>query len=184
MVDLTMFTDKRGVLTELYRKSWFDTETLQWNYTFNKKNVMRGAHVHLKRDEHIVIAHGASRFGLHDARPGSPTEGRAVMLDLSAEKLQMLYVPHGVVHSVYANTDSIMLVGQSSYYERADEFDCQFNDPGLNFSWPVTDPDKMIMTERDRTAGTLTDLKKVVPVWQKATIAIGSVPPQALSAKH
>ncbi len=182
VVDLTMFTDERGTLTELYRQSWFDTATLQWNYTFNKATVMRGAHAHLKRNEHIVFAHGTARIGLHDARPGSPTEGKAVMLDLSEKKLQLLYVPAGVVHCIYAPTDNIMLVGQSSYYERADEYDCNFNDPALGFSWAAVDHDQLIMTERDQQAGPLSALKKVVPEWHPATISIGSVPPQELSA--
>jgi|GEM_PF-6035878 len=176
VVDITMFTDKRGSIAELYRTSWFKTPTIQWNHTFNKATVMRGAHAHLTRNEHVIIAHGKSVFGVHDARPGSPTEGKAVMLNLSADKLQMVFIPSGVVHSVYAQTDSIMLVGQDSYYKREDEYDCYFNDPPLNFTWPVTDTTKMIMTERDLTAGPLTALKKVVPKWSPTRIDVGIAP--------
>ncbi|MFO0704857.1 MAG: dTDP-4-dehydrorhamnose 3,5-epimerase family protein [Candidatus Andersenbacteria bacterium] len=166
VVDLRMFTDERGSIAELYRTEWFKQKTVQWNHTLNKAGVMRGAHVHLKRSEHVIIAQGESVFGMHDARPGSPTEGQALLLRLSGKKLQMLYIPTGVVHSIYSQTESIMLVGQTSYYERADEYDCYFNDPALKFTWPVTNPAQLIMTERDRTAGPLSALKKIVPVWR------------------
>ena len=169
VVDLHTFADTRGDLAELYRTEWFNEEVRQINYTRNEPGTMRGAHFHLQRNEHIIIASGSALFGLHDARPGSPTEGKSAMLNLSADKLQMIYVPTGVVHSIYSPTENIMLVGQTSYYQRADEYDCFYNDPDLNFSWPITDVSKLVISQRDKTAGSLTKARTAIPNWQPAS---------------
>ena len=169
IVDLHTFIDERGDLAELYRTEWFDEPVIQINYTRNKAGVMRGAHFHLRRNEHVIIASGQAVFGIHDARPGSPTHGKSAMLDLSADKLQMIYIPAGVVHSIYSKTESLMLVGQTAYYERGDEFDCHYNDPALGFSWPVKDPNLLTMSDRDRTAGKLSQVKSLIPDWQQSS---------------
>ena len=176
IVDLTMNSDQRGTLSEIFRKSWFTRETLQWNYTLNNANVMRGAHVHLKRNEHIIIAHGEVVFGIKDLRKGSPTEGVSRTLTLSPKKMQMLYVPTGVVHGLYSVTESIMLVGQTAYYERGDELDCFYKDHALGFTWPDGKP---TMSDRDRDAGPLRELLKIVPPWKPASSGVAPAPAQA-----
>jgi dTDP-4-dehydrorhamnose 3,5-epimerase len=163
VVDLTMNKDERGSVTEIYRKNWSGRLAPQWNHTVSEANVMRGAHVHFKRNEHLILADGELIVGLRDIRPGSPTFGHSRMLTLSAKKLQMIYMPTGILHALYAVSRCVFLVGQTAYYERADEIDCFYNDPALDFKWPDVDP---IMTERDRNAPPLSSILKLVPAWQ------------------
>jgi dTDP-4-dehydrorhamnose 3,5-epimerase len=51
----------------------------------------------------------------------------------------------------------------SAFYDPQDELVVAWNDPDLGIEWPVDDP---VLSERDRSASTLSDLEHLLPHYQ------------------
>jgi dTDP-4-dehydrorhamnose 3,5-epimerase len=158
LVPLTPHPDDRGVFTELYRASW-DTGVapVQWNAVGSRPNVLRGVHVHRRHADYLTLAAGRATIGLHDLRPGSPTEGFGVTLELDAATPSALVIPVGVAHGFYFHEPSIHVYAVSHEFDPADELGCRWDDPGLGIEWPCAEP---LISERDRDLGSLDDLRR------------------------
>ena len=79
--------------------------------------------------------------GLFDLRAGSPTEGRPEGIRLSGEEpRQALYIPPGVAHGFYAETDIVLQYLVDTYFTGEDEFGVAWNDPELGLNWPGSAP--------------------------------------------
>ncbi|MGH7819953.1 MAG: dTDP-4-dehydrorhamnose 3,5-epimerase family protein, partial [Candidatus Binatia bacterium] len=86
--------DARGTFTEMFRESWdCGVRPVQWSLARSRAGVLRGVHVHLVHDDYLVIVDGRAAIGLRDLRRGSPTEGRAALVELSADDLAALVIP-------------------------------------------------------------------------------------------
>src|SRR5687767_6795800 len=85
---LTTHPDERGALTEIYRSAW-DTgiDPVQWNCLVSEAQVVRGVHVHIAHTDYVLVVRGRASVGLRDLRPGSPTENRTALIELSADEL-------------------------------------------------------------------------------------------------
>jgi dTDP-4-dehydrorhamnose 3,5-epimerase len=148
--------DDRGALTEVFRESW-DTGVApsQWNVTVSEPGVLRGVHVHLEHTDYIAVIEGRADVGLHDARPGSPTEGAAALVELRGEETAGLTIPPGVFHGLYFHERSIFLYGLSHEWTPEDDLACRWDDPRLAIPWKARTP---IVSNRDVAAPGLTQL--------------------------
>ena len=148
---LTSHPDNRGSFTEDYRRSWIagGREMVQGNISVSQANVLRGLHFHRQQADWWNFYTGVAVVGLHDLRTGSPTGGKglAVRID-TAEGLKGLYIPRGVAHGFFAETDLMLHYMVDNYYTGDDEFGIAWDDPGLGVDWPATDP---ILSDRDRS---------------------------------
>lgn len=161
---LAFHADDRGGLAEIFRLEWKSgVEPVQWNLARSRANVLRGVHLHLKHWDYVIVLEGRARFGLMDLRPGSPSEGLSVAVDLGGESLTGIAIPPGVAHGFYFFDTSIHLYGVSDYWDREDELGCRWNDPGLAIDWPSQAP---LLSPRDREAGSLEALRAVVPAYR------------------
>ncbi|MBI3829797.1 MAG: dTDP-4-dehydrorhamnose 3,5-epimerase family protein [Planctomycetes bacterium] len=155
--------DSRGDLTEIFRQEWHgDVKPVQWNYVRSAAGALRGVHLHLKHWDYVIVLEGRALIGMLDLRPGSPTENRAVLFEVSSAELGGVVVPPGVAHGFYFPEESRHLYGVSEVYDPKDELGCQWNDPGLGIKWPVQKP---ILSPRDIEAGTLAELRAKVPAY-------------------
>lgn len=74
-----------------------------------------------------------------DVRPDSPTRGRWLGVELSAENRQMLYVPEGCAHGYLTLTDdSEVIYPVSSPYAPPSERGVRWDDPAFAIDWPLT----------------------------------------------
>ena len=148
IVRFQSFADDRGYFLETYRRSWIpgSREMVQGNYSFSKAGVLRGMHYHLKQADLWSVPHGLVRAALFDFRTGSPTYGRAQVLEIGEGSSIGVYIPRGVAHGFFAVKDSIMTYLVDEYYDGADELGIRWNDPALGIAWGVTDP---IVSARD-----------------------------------
>ena len=83
-----------------------------------------------------------------DARHGSPSFGKWVAAELSAENWRQLWVPAGFLHgfcTLVPDTEVVYKV--TSPYKRDAERGVRWDDPTLALPWPVTEPQ---LSERDR----------------------------------
>lgn len=92
-----------------------------------------------------------------DIRKGSPTYGKWVGYELSAQNGSQLFIPAGFAHGfVTLEPDSEIVYKCSNYYAPENEGSLRWDDPEVGIDWPLTvDP---ILSDKDAIAPFLTDL--------------------------
>jgi dTDP-4-dehydrorhamnose 3,5-epimerase len=114
-------------------------------------------HWHERHHDLISPVAGTVLVGLADLRAGSPTQGRAELVELDASVLAAVVVPPGVAHGLYSREPTTLLYGVSREWDGSDEFGVAFDDPDLAVPWPCTRAE-VILSERDRTMPCLRDV--------------------------
>jgi len=161
---LAAHRDERGSVAEFFRAEWAQgCAPVQWAMTASEAGVVRGMHVHLRHDDYFVVVSGTVSAGLRDLRPSSPSEGLAVLLELSGDAPAALVIPHGVAHGFMFHTPSIFILGTSHYYDRADELGCHWRDPQLGLAWPEAGAR---LSPRDAALPALRELLPHIPAWR------------------
>jgi dTDP-4-dehydrorhamnose 3,5-epimerase len=91
-----------------------------------------------------------------DTRRGSPTFGRWVAAELSADNRRMLYVPEGVAHGFQTLTDDAEVFYQiSEFHHPESERGIRWDDPAVAIAWPLAD---VTVSPRDAAWPRLADL--------------------------
>ena len=151
LIPLTAHGDERGSVTEVYRREWVAgmREGVQANLSISRRGVLRGLHFHRKQADYWCVLTGIAFVGLYDLRAGSPTEGKKAEVRVEAgERRYALYIPKGVAHGYFAETEVLMEYLVDEYYTGEDEFGVAWDDPGLGIDWPSANP---VLSERDRS---------------------------------
>jgi dTDP-4-dehydrorhamnose 3,5-epimerase len=92
-----------------------------------------------------------------DVRNGSPTFGKHVATELSAESGRQLYIPVGFAHGFLTLEDDVTVMYKvTDYYAPAHDSGIRWNDPEVAIPWPRTDSD-MIISDKDRRLPLLKD---------------------------
>ena len=141
-----VFGDARGFFLESFNQRAFDeavgahVEFVQDNHSRSRRGVLRG--LHFQRGEHaqgklVRVAAGAVFDVAADIRPGSPTFGRWVGVELSSENQRQLWVPPGLAHGFLVLSESAdFLYKTTAYYAPQDEGAVRWDDPDLAIAWP------------------------------------------------
>ena len=156
--DLLNLSDDRGVLTEVFREEWNSIKPVQWNVVSSQANVVRGLHAHTVHTDVLTVISGSLVLGLVDLRPQSATHGNTAVIRMQPLVTSVL-IPVGVGHLFCFDEVTTFAYGVSDYWNPDDELGCQWDDPDLGFVLPVSDP---LLSERDRNAGTLQNLKSLI----------------------
>ena len=128
---------------------------MQDNHSRSRRNTLRGLHFQQARPQGklVRVIEGAIWDVAVDIRPESPTFGRYVGAELSAENFRQIYVPPGFAHGFCVTSDVAQVEYKcTEYYDPADERGIAWNDPTLAIPWPVTSP---VLSERDTHNPTL-----------------------------
>lgn len=158
-----VFRDPRGFFFESYNlETWrahgIDTVFVQDNHSASRHGALRGLHFQLPPVAQVKVVRvvcGAVWDVAVDIRVGSPTFGRWVGAELSADNHRQLYVPAGFAHGFCVLSDvAEVLYKTSATYSAAHEGGIAWNDAQLAVDWPVAAP---VLSERDRRAGSLAD---------------------------
>jgi len=84
-----------------------------------------------------------------DLRPGSPTFGKHIGVELTAENRRAMYVPKMFAHGHQALTDDVELLYQvDAFYQPGAERGIRFDDPALAIAWPAA---VTVVSEKDRS---------------------------------
>lgn len=155
--------DGRGMVAEFYRGEWnAPVGVAQWTLTVSEAGVLRGVHVHLRHHDYLVVLDGHCSVGLHDLRPGAPSAGRSVVVEMRGEEPAALTIPPGVIHGLYMHTRTVYALGLSEYYDPEDELGCHWRDPDLGIDWPVAEAR---LSARDATLPPLRAIRASIPPW-------------------
>ena len=144
------FGDKRGFFAEMYNRNSFEAiglghlQFVQDNLSSSTKGVIRG--LHFQNPPHaqgklVSVLEGAVLDVAVDIRQGSPTYGQHVAVELSADKLNMLYVPPGFAHGFQVLTETCLFSYKcTNFYNREAEGGLLWNDPELAIPWRDIEP--------------------------------------------
>ena len=156
---LDVHGDERGEFVEIFRNQWIDNfAPVQWNFLRSAGNVLRGFHCHIRHTDLLAMVEGTMVLGLKDLRVESPTHGVSEVIVLRPTT-ELLMIPPGVGHGFYFPEPAMLVYSVSHVWSTEDELGCRWDDSALDLDWGAGSP---TLSERDRTAGTLEDLQRVV----------------------
>jgi len=152
----TIYRDDRGAFLETWNQRRMADAGLpdhwtQDNFSISKKNVLRGIHYQVLQPQGklVRVAVGAALDVAVDLRRSSPTFGRHVAVELTAESGEMLWIPVGFGHAFLALTETVGFAYKTTnYYCREGERTIRWNDPDLSIPWPVR-AEEAIVSEKD-----------------------------------
>ena len=160
-----VFPDSRGYFFESYSRREFDrllgaVTFVQDNQSSSCRGVVRG--LHFQRGEHaqaklVRVVEGRVLDVAVDIRPGSPTFGRHVAVELSAENGRQLFIPRGCAHGFSVLSDrAVFQYKCDNPYCPESEGGIAWDDPELGIDWRVA-PDEITLSEKDRNRPTLAE---------------------------
>ncbi|HEY5609566.1 MAG TPA: dTDP-4-dehydrorhamnose 3,5-epimerase [Thermoanaerobaculia bacterium] len=169
LIEPVVLSDDRGFFMEThhaarFREAGIDVAFIQDNHSHSVRNVLRGLHYQEPNPQgKLVRVVAGSIFDVAvDIRRGSPTFGKWVGVELSAENRRQLWVPAGFAHGfcvTSATADAIYKC--TSLYDAAVDRSILWNDPEIGIAWPIRDPR---LSRKDRDAPRLRDA--VLPEFQ------------------
>lgn len=155
VIEPRVFADARGFFFESYRADRYAAAGLparfvQDNHSCSAPGTLRGLHYQLRHPQGklIRVLRGSIFDVAVDIRRGSPTFGRWVGVDLSAENKRQLYVPPGFAHGFCVpHEGSEVEYKCTDFYAPDDEHGIVWNDPTIGIDWPVASP---LISDKDR----------------------------------
>ena len=106
----------------------------------------------------VLARRGARRSGRHPA--GSPTYGRHVAVELTAENGLQALVPRGFAHGFCTLADDTLVQYKvDAHYDPARDLGLLWNDPDLGIRWPVA-AEAAVLIDKDRKHPRLRDLPR------------------------
>jgi dTDP-4-dehydrorhamnose 3,5-epimerase len=160
------FGDNRGFFSETWNKaSWaaagIDLDFVQDNHSLSAtQGTLRGLHFQAPphaQDKLVRVIAGSILDVAVDIRKGSPTYGKSVGIELTAENGKQLLVPKGFLHGFLTLTPDTQVV-----YKCTDIYapDCdggvRWNDPDIGIDWGISE-DAVTLSDKDKVAPLLAD---------------------------
>jgi dTDP-4-dehydrorhamnose 3,5-epimerase len=160
VLEARVFDDARGRFQETWRAERYEALGLrgpfaQDNASESRLHVVRGLHYQWPQAQGklITVLRGAVYDVALDIRRGSPSFGRWVGLELTAESGRQLWIPAGFAHGFAALTDGALLSYKcTAPYVAEAEGTVRWDDPALGIAWPVETP---VLSPKDAAAPAL-----------------------------
>lgn len=151
-----VFEDERGFFFESYNKkklaeAGINDEFVQDNHSKSIKNTVRGLHYQSSPGEAKLTrcTKGKVFDVIVDIRPDSPTFGKWIGTELSAENKRQVYIPIGCAHGFCVLSDEAEFQYKvTAYYHKETDVGIAWNDPDLGVEWPLDG--EAIISERDK----------------------------------
>ena len=155
-----IFQDSRGFFSETFRADQFEslglpTEFVQDNHSRSARGVVRGLHFQWEppMGKLMRVTMGSAFLVAVDIRKGSPTLGKWVGVEASAENRRSVWAPAGFARGFCALTDPTEIQYKcTGIYNSKAESAIRWNDPMIGIEWPLVD---VVVSEKDRDARSL-----------------------------
>jgi dTDP-4-dehydrorhamnose 3,5-epimerase len=141
-----VFGDARGFFLESYNKraladvAGIRAEFVQDNHSRSARGVLRGLHYQLPQPQGklVRVTSGAVFDVAVDIRRSSPTFGKTVCVELSAEAPRLLWLPPGLAHGFLVVSESAdFMYKTTDYYAPEYERCIAWDDADLGIPWPL-----------------------------------------------
>jgi dTDP-4-dehydrorhamnose 3,5-epimerase len=152
-----VFEDERGFLLVSWNAENFrdaiggDVAFVQDNHSRSRRGVLRGLHYQVRQPQGKLVRAVTGRvFDVAvDVRRSSPTFGRWVGVELSADNHRMLWVPPGFAHGFLVLSDTAdFLYKTTDVYAPGYERTIAWNDPAIGIEWPLAG--EPVLSAKDR----------------------------------
>jgi dTDP-4-dehydrorhamnose 3,5-epimerase len=156
------YEDTRGYFMETYREDQFQAlglpgKFVQDNHSYSRKGVVRGLHFQWEppMGKLMRVTRGAAFLVAVDLRLGSPTLGKWVGTEATAENRRQVWAPASFARGFCAVTEDVEVQYKcTGTYNSKAESAIRWDDPQLGIEWPVKNA---IVSEKDRNAQTLAE---------------------------
>ena len=146
VIEPKVFGDERGWFTESFNAQDFLDATdlnvnfVQDNHSFSRQSILRGMHYQLEKTQGklVRVISGSVYDVAVDLRKSSPTYGKWVGVELSAENHKQLWIPPGFAHGfLVLSSIAEFLYKTTDYYHPQSEACLAWNDPSVDIQWPL-----------------------------------------------
>lgn len=148
-----VFEDVRGRFVKVFHQEAFSEQGLEVRfaeeyYSVSHKGVVRGMHFQFPPLHHVKVVYcieGECLDAVFDLRVGSPTYGQFELFNVSAEKANILYIPHGLAHGFFTMSErAIMVYKVSTLFSPEHDRGVLWNSLGI--PWPSFE---VVLSARD-----------------------------------
>ena len=160
-----VFSDERGFFFESFNQKIFEeavgrkVEFVQDNHSKSRKGVLRGLHYQLEpyaQGKLVRCVVGEVFDVAVDIRKSSPTFGKWVGVNLSAENKRQLWIPEGFAHGFLVLSEVAEFVYKTNnFYSPECERTIKWDDNDLNIKWPLQLIDNVIVSDKDNKGNAL-----------------------------
>lgn len=154
------FKDSRGFFFEAFRVDQFrelglPEEFVQDNHSGSVRGVLRGLHFQWNppMGKLMRVTRGSAFLVAVDIRKGSPTLGKWIGIESSAENRRQVWAPAGFARGFCVLSEFAEIQYKcTGIYNSQCESGIIWNDPEIGIEWPISDP---ILSSKDTDAQTL-----------------------------
>lgn len=165
VIEPKVFNDARGYFFEAWKKEEFESNIgfvnfIQDNESKSTRGVLRGLHYQkgeFSQAKLVRVISGTVIDVAVDIRRSSPTFGRYVAVELSAENKRQLFIPRGMAHGFLVLSDEAVFTYKvDNVYAPQAEACIRFDDPTIGIEWPI-DSTEMLLSPKDQNGKSLQD---------------------------
>ena len=157
-----IFQDGRGFFTETYREDRFrelglPSVFVQDNHSRSARGVIRGLHFQWEppMGKLMRVTAGTAFLVAVDIRKGSPSLGKWVGVEASAENRRQVWAPAGFARGFCVLSDFVEIQYKcTGLYNNNGESGILWNDPEIDIGWPIRAEDAQL-SDKDKKAQTL-----------------------------
>lgn len=163
-----IFGDARGYFFESFNAKEFAEKTglevnfVQDNESMSRYGVVRGLHFQkppYTQSKLVRVVKGRVLDVAVDIRKGSPTYGKYVAVELSAENHRQLFISKGFAHGFSVLSEEVVFQYKcDAYYAPQSEGAIIWNDPSIGIDWKVSNED-VLLSDKDRNHPTLCEFE-------------------------
>lgn len=169
IIEPKVFGDERGYFFESWSQKDFDEQVrpikfVQDNESKSCYGVLRG--LHFQKGEHaqsklVRVVKGSVLDVAVDIRKGSPTFGKHVAVELTAENHRQFFIPRGFAHGfVVLSDEAVFQYKCDNLYAPQSEGAIMWNDPTIGIDWQIPAKD-VILSAKDKLHPSLTDVPEL-----------------------
>lgn len=165
IIEPKVFGDERGYFFESWSQKDFDEQVrpikfVQDNESKSCYGVLRGLHFQkgkYSQSKLVRVVKGKVLDVAVDIRKGSPTFGKHMAVELTAENHRQFFIPRGFAHGfVVLSEEAVFQYKCDNFYAPQEEGALAWDDPELGIDW-VVPTDKVILSAKDKVHPRLKD---------------------------
>lgn len=165
IIEPKVFGDERGYFFESWSQKDFEEQVrpikfVQDNESKSCYGVLRG--LHFQKGEHaqsklVRVVKGKVLDVAVDIRKRSPTFGKHVAVELTAENHRQFFIPRGFAHGfVVLSDEAVFQYKCDNLYAPQSEGAIMWNDPTIGIDWMIPEED-VILSAKDKQHPMLSD---------------------------
>jgi len=170
LIEPKVHGDTRGYFIETYRADKLEAflgykiNFIQDNESKSSRGVLRGLHYQLHpaaQTKLVRVIQGRVLDVAVDIRKDSPTFGKHVCVELTAENKRQLLVPRGFAHGfVVLEDDTIFAYKVDNYYSPENDRGIAFDDEELGIDWKIL-KEELLLSDKDTKQPKLSETEDI-----------------------